>query len=260
MQTEAQRFIKTVALIVVAAGLSTLAVVLVTRLAGGPSLAINQITTNKASTFDVTGESKISTVPDQAEVRMGITINQSTVAAAQDDANRVINDINTQLNSLGIEKKDIKTENYSLYPNMDFQSGTQRITGYTVNANLVVTMTDFAKLNQAIDLATQAGANQIGGITFSLSDDKKAETETEARKEAIENAKEKANELARLSGMNLGKIVNVYESPTPEFMPYAARDMMAQEMAIGSGGGAPTNVEPGSTNFSYSVTLSYETF
>lgn len=237
--------------------MSTVGVILVTRVMGGPSLSINQISTNKMSTFDVAGESKISTIPDQAEVNMGITVNESTVKAAQDRANSVINGINEQLASLGVDKKDIKTENYSLYPNYDYQLGSgQNITGYAVNANLKVTMTDFAKLNQAIDLATGAGANQIGGISFTLSDEKKAETEEQARKEAIDNAKEKAEELAKLAGMRLGKIVNVAEAPNMPDYPYGPVMMDAR---TGGGGGAPTNVEPGSTTFTYTVTLSYET-
>lgn len=259
MNPQFRTSLMTIAMIVVAVGLSTFAVVMVTRLAGGPSLAVNQITTNKMSTFDVSGDSKITTIPDQAQVNLGITINQSTVKAAQDQANQVINDVNARLGEMGIEKKDIKTENYSLYPNLDFQTGTQRISGYTVNANLVVTISDFAKVNQAIDMATTAGVNQIGGITFSLSDKKRTEVETEARKEAIDNARQKANELAQLSGMNLGKIVNVYESPMGNDN-YPRPVMMDSMMKEGAGGGVPTNVEPGSTTFNYTVTLSYETF
>ncbi len=245
-------------MIVFTVGFSTFAVIMVTRLAGGPSVSINQISTNKQSTFDVTGESKITTQPDQAEIRIGITTNESTVKVAQDRANSVINGINTQLAQLGIEKKDIKTESYSLYPNYDYTPGSgQRINGYTVNANLVITMRDFAKLNQAIDLATNAGANQISGIAFTLSDDKKDEIEQEARQQAIENAKKKAVDLASLAGMRLGKIVNVIANPTggSVVMPYAAEARMMD----GAGGGAPTNVEPGSTTYSYTVTLSYET-
>jgi len=241
------------------AGAVTGAVILVTRLAGGPSLSISQITTNKQSTFDVTGESKISTIPDQAEVQMGITVNETTVKAAQDRANTVINTINAKLGELGIEKKDIKTENYSLYPNQDYTpGGGQRITGYSVNANLVVTITDFAKMNQAVDLATQAGANQIGGISFTLSDEKRAETEKKAREEAIRDAREKATELAGLAGMRLGKIVNVMETPVNKGS-YGLENMALDARAAGGGAGAPTNIEPGSTSFDYQVTLSYET-
>lgn len=258
MNPQIPKWLTTTLQVVLIAGLSTLAVVGITR-AFAPQLSINQVTTNKQMTFDVAGESKITTIPDQAEVRMGIQVNESTVKAAQDRANQVINTINAQLGELGIEKSDIKTEQYSLYPNYDYEAGNQRITGYTVNAELLVTMTDFAQLNQAIDMATTAGANQIGGITFTLSDDKEAEVEKQAREEAINNAKKNAQELSSLAGMRLGKIVNVIETPSPKQPFYPMADMAFSREALGAGGGAPTNVEPGSTSYTYTVTLSYET-
>ena len=237
--------------------LGVLGTTLLAKYIGPLPLSITQTTTQKQSTFDVTGESKISTIPDRAMVSMGITVNEPTVKQTQDKANTIINGINTELGKLGIEKKDIKTDNYNLYPNYDYREG-QKITGYNVNANLTVSLTDFSKLNQAIDAATKVGANQIGGISFTLSDEKKKEVENDARKEAIDNAKVKAESLSKLAGMRLGKIVNVSERPNynggREIMPMMAK---AQD---GMGGGAPTNVEPGSTSFNYSVTISYETF
>lgn len=249
-------------LVVATIGLSALAVIEITRFTGGPSLAINQTSTNKQSTFDVTGESKVNTIPDQANVTLGITVNEATVKAAQDKANTTINQIHTQLATLGIEKKDIKTDNYSLYPNYTYQPNEpQKITGYTVNTSVVITLHDFSQLNQAIDLATGAGANQIGGISFSLSDDKKADVERQARQEAIDNAKQKAQELAQLAGMKLGRIVNVSEMPNQSNVIYPMRsDLAMSAEAKGGSAAAPTNVEPGSTNFSFTVTLSYETF
>jgi uncharacterized protein YggE len=237
---------------------SALGIILVTRVVGGPSLSINQISTNTRSTFDAKGEAKIVTEPDQAEVRLGIAVNESTVKVAQDRANGIINAINAKMGELGIDKKNIKTENYSLYPNYDYQPGSnQRITGYAVNANLVITIQDFTTLNQAIDAATSVGANQIGGISFSLSDDKKKEIEEKARTEAIADAKDRAENLASIAGMRLGKIVNITEQPQPNDQ-YPV-PMMAKAEGMGGGGGAPTNVEPGSTTYTYNVVLSYET-
>lgn len=228
----------------------------VSRFIGPIPFSIMQTTTAKQSTFDVTGESKITTIPDKAVVSLGITVNESTVKQAQDKANTIINNINAELGKLDIDKKDIKTDNYSLYPNYDYQQG-QRITGYSINANLSVNLTDFSTLNQAIDAATGAGANQVGGIMFTLSDEKKKDVENDARKQAIENAKEKAQSLSSLAGMRLGKIVNVSESPNFQPRPYAL--MNATQDSMGGKTGVPTNVEPGSTTFNYSVTLSYET-
>ncbi len=249
-----------IAALVIALGLtgSVLGIVAISRVVGPLPLSVTSTVTQKQSTFDVSGDSKITTVPDKAVVSLGITVNESTVKSAQDKANKIINDINSELGKLGIEKKDIKTDNYSLYPNYDYGNGAQRITGYNVNANLSVSISDFAKLNQAVDAATSVGANQVGGINFTLSDDKKKDVENEARKEAIENAKSKAQELAGLAGMKLGKIVNVYETPQFEGAMYA-KDMVSALPQAGGGAGAPTNIEPGSTSFSFTVTLSYET-
>ncbi len=237
--------------------LGVLGTTLLAKYIGPLPLSITQTTTQKQSTFDVTGTSKITTIPDKAMVNMGIMVNEPTVKQAQDKANTIINGINTELGKLGIEKKDIKTDNYNLYPNYDYREG-QKITGYNINVNLTVSLTDFSKLNQAIDAATKVGANQIGGISFTLSDEKKKEVENEARKEAIDDAKTKAETLSKLAGMRLGKIVNVSEQPNymggREIMP------MMTKVQDGAGGGVPTNVEPGSTSFNYSVTISYETF
>ena len=248
--------ILTSAMVAFGISLGVLGIVAVSRIVGPLSLSITQTTTQKQSTFDVTGESKVTTIPDKAVVSLGITVNESTVKQAQDKANTIINNINAELGKLNIDKKDIKTDNYSLYPNYDYQQG-QRITGYTVNANLSVNLTDFSTLNQAIDAATGVGANQVGGIMFTLSDEKKKDVENDARKEAIEDAKEKARSLSSLAGMRLGKIVNISESPSFQPRPYAL--MNAAEGAIDGKASAPTNVEPGSTTFNYVVTLSYET-
>lgn len=244
--------------IMIAVGITSgvLGVTFLSRFVGPLPFSITQTTTQKQSTFDVTGESKVTTAPDKALVSLGITVNESTVKRAQDKANTIMNSMNAELGKLGIEKKDIKTENYSLYPNYDYAID-QRITGYSINASVSVSMTDFSKLNQAIDAATSVGANQIGGISFTLSDEKKKDVENQARKEAIQHAKEKAETLAGLAGMRLGKIVNITETPAFRGGPYP---MMLEAKDAGVGGGsAPTNVEPGSTTFTYNVTISYET-
>ena len=237
--------------------LGVLGIVVVSRLAGPIPFSITQTTTAKQSTFDVTGESKISTVPNKAVLSLGVTVNEVTVKGTQDKANTIITAITDGLTKLGIEKKDIKTENYSLYPHYDYQQG-QKIAGYTINASLSVSVTDFSKLNQAIDAATAAGANQVGGISFTLTDEKKKSVEDDARKQAIDDAKTKAQTLARLAGMHLGKIVNITEQPISR--PYPVPMMLK---AIGDAqtttDQVPTTTEPGTTTFNYIVTLSYET-
>lgn len=233
------------------------------RIIGPIPLSISQVTTSKQSSFDVSGEGEVSAVPDRASVSLGISVNEPTVKQAQEKGNSVINAITAKLVSLGIEKSDIKTNNYSLYPNYDYRGGPQKITGYALSVNLEVKIKDFEKINAVVDGATQNGANQVGGVSFTLSDEKRRELEGQVREEAISRAKEKAESLSRLSGVRLGRIIDISENANDGYYPrpYALAEKAISPMAGNDDGrvAAPTQVEPGSTTFRMSVTLSYET-
>jgi uncharacterized protein len=229
----------------------------VTRFTGPLPISVAQTLTQKETTFNTTGDSEVSAVPDEAQVRLGIDVQKSSVIEAQSAANEVINNISSSIKKLGIDEKDIQTQNYRVNPEYDYKSPERHITGYRVNTQIVVKITDFEKLNQVIDTSTSLGVNQVGGINFSLSEEKQAELKKEARKEAIAEAKDSAEELAKLAGIKLGKVVNVIESSGNNYpQPMYAR----AEMALDAGGPEEaTQIEPGSEIYRYSVTLSYET-
>lgn len=233
-----------------------LAAVGTSKVVGPLPLSISQVTTNKMSSFDVSGESELITVPDQAEVSVGISTRESTVAVAQDRANTVINAISQAVRQLGVEDDDIKTLDYSIYPEYDYESPTRAILGYSVNTTLRIKVKDLQQINQVIDTATANGANQVNGVQFSLSEEKENELTSQARAEAIADAHANAEELADLADMKLGKVINLYEQPPFDYQPpmYAMGANMARDAVAES-----TAIEPGSTTFTYRVTLSYET-
>lgn len=240
-------------------GAGALIVVAVLRAVGPLPLSIISTVTQKENLFVSTGRAELEVVPDEAQVSVGITIQRSTVSATQEEANRVINAITRQLQSLGIKKEQIKTSNYSIYPNYDYNQGAGRIIGYNINSNLEIKLTDFELLNAVIDTATREGANQVGGVQFTLSKEKEAELKNQARQVAIKDAQESAQELARLSGIRLGRVVDVQEN-RDEFQPpmqFRQADTMVLESKVAAD---PTSVEPGSTTYSYRVSLSYETY
>lgn len=242
---------------VILTGVGALTLLTIFKFVGPIPLSISSTVAQKQNLFTSTGEAEIETIPDQAEVSLGINVQQATVALAQDEANGVINSISERLKSMGIKKEDIKTQNYSIYPDYNYNDGDRKISGYRVTANLAVKLTDFEKLNAVIDMATAEGANQVGGINFSLSKEREDELKKQAREEAIEDAKNSAEELARLSGVKLGKVVDVSESRSGSYpVPMYAK---AEVMMMDAAGGEATSVEPGSATYSYSVTLSYET-
>jgi len=220
--------------------------------------AVNAVVTNKGESFNVTGEASIETEPDEAQISLGVQAQANTVKAAQDQVNAVINQLTTDLKALGINGNDIKTTDYSIYPNYDWsESGRGSIVGYNASTSVTITLHDFDLLNQAIDVATAAGVNQVSGINFTLSESKQKEVRHQARQIAIEDAKANAQELASLTGMRLGQIIDVQEgsnnnNPMIPFRSNAMSDMGGAVMES-------TSVEPGSTTFRYAVTLSYQT-
>lgn len=234
------------------------ALIFTSQIVGPLPISINQVTTEKYGTFDVQGESEIVSIPDQAMVNLGFTITADSVEAAQNQANQVTNGIIAAVKDLGVDDKDIKTVNYSVYPEYDYSREVQRVIGYRVDNTVQVTAKDTSMVNQIIDAGTQQGANQVGGVQFSLSSEKEAQLTREARKEAIEDAKANAQELANLSGMKLGSIVNITESKND-----GGVYPMQRNMGLGAGPAfdleESTQIEPGSSTFTYSVYLSYET-
>lgn len=231
-----------------------------TKIFGPIPFSVNSVTATKSTTFDVTGEGKVTANPDVAVVTVGIQATASTVKAAQDQINSSINKVSEAIKKLGIDPKDIKTTNYNVNPSYDFNSG-QKITGYSANTNLLIKVRQIEKANQVIDTATSNGANQVGGISFDIDDEPagsqtvstKTKSENEARVKAVEEAKKKASDASKIAGFKLGRIINYSENFGGSY-PVSLR-AMAADKAIG---GTPTQVEPGSNDIVISVTLSYE--
>ncbi len=223
----------------------------------GPPFSFTSTVTQKTDLFTVSGEGKVTVVPDTGVVDLGINLTRPTVKSAQTDVNNIINNISAETKKLGVDAKDIKTSNYSIYPEYDYRTGTGRITGYRVQASLTIKVRDLEKINSVIDSATANGANTVSGIQLTVDDDKQKALLQQAREEAIKEAKTKAESLAKAAGISLGRIVNVQEANgEPRPVPYIAKDMAAVGMG---GGGTATEIQPGSTDITSTVTLSYET-
>lgn len=223
-----------------------------TKIFGPIPFSVNSVTTQKSTTFDVTGEGKVSIAPDIASISVGIIARESTVKSAQEKINGVINNISDAVKKLGVDKKDIQTTNYSIYPiRGDFQAGPSKITAYEANTNLQIKVRDIDKVNSIIDVATANGANEVSGISFEVDDRTKAENE--AREEAVEEAKRKADNAAKIAGFKLGRIINYSENFGDFPRPISLRAQGATEVES-----IPTQIEPGSSEIKATVTLSYE--
>jgi uncharacterized protein YggE len=229
---------------------------LYTKLAGPLPLTINSTVTNKTDVFTVTGEGKVVVKPDIAYVTVGIDQNGATVKQAQSLVNDTMKKIVADLKALGIDvDKDVQTQAYNVNPNIDWSSSRQRITGYHVSTSLKVKIRDIDKINDVIDAATAGGANQVSNITMDV-ENKDALLET-ARKEAVAEAKQKAQQAAQVAGFSLGRIINYNESSGENIMRpmYAAgvSAKAAMDSAVPS-----TQIQTGSQEVTLTVSLSYQ--
>lgn len=217
---------------------------------GVPIQVTQTMTTTELS---VTGEGKVDIVPNTATVDVGVRVNKAaTVDAAQSQINETNNAIIAAMQKLGIEKQNIKTSNYSIYPSYDYSNGRDEITGYDGNVTLSIKTTNVDQVSQVIASATEAGANEIQNTRFEVEDP--ASYRAEARKKAIDNAKEEAKKLAGDLGIKLGKVVNIVEHNSSGGDVYP----MMSEKAYGLGGGGGASFEPGSQTITSVVTLYFE--
>jgi uncharacterized protein YggE len=236
------------------------------KLAGPIPFFINSVNTTKTDLFSSSGEGQVTAVPDQATINAGITDQATTVTEAQNKVNKTSDKIIQDVKKLGLSDKDIKTTNYSVNPNYSNEivpmggpmmgSGQQNIAGYTVTQNLEIKVKPIDKANKVVDVSTADGANLVGGVNFTFSDDLQKSLSKQATQQAVADAKNNAQTLANASGVRLGKIVNVIQNsnqPRPVMMGGGIASKTLDQSA-------PTNVTPGENTLTIDVVLYYETY
>jgi uncharacterized protein YggE len=162
-------------------------------------------------TITVVGEGTAAASPDLARVSIGVVTFAPTATEATKENNDKMTGIINTLKDLGIADKDIQTTNYSISPEFSSQKGeTNQITGYRVSDTVQVTVRNLDKIGTVLDQVTQAGANNISGISFGI--ENPATLQAEARAQAFADAQARAEDLAKLGGIQLGEILSISES------------------------------------------------
>src|SRR3989338_8820902 len=134
-------------------------------------------------TIAISGEGKVTAVPDIAQVSLGIETQSPSVATAQKENTDKMNKLITELKSLDIDKEDIKTVNYNIYPQYDWLDGRQILRGYSVSQSATVKIRDLEKISAVLEKSVSAGANQVGGVTFTI--DEPEALRQQAREKAL---------------------------------------------------------------------------
>ena len=208
--------------------------------------------------FSVSGTGKVYAKADIANISLGFkTETKATAAEAATDSSNKMNAIIAAVKILGVDDKDIQTSNYSLNPVYNWtQDKGQQLTGYEVDQTLDLKIRDLTKIGDIIAKGTENGANQIGGISFTIDDE--TALKDQARALAIKNAEDKANLIAKQSGMKLGAVKDVQETQSNSgIVPMYATAKM--DLAAGSAAPVPApTIATGQNEIQVDVNLVYE--
>jgi uncharacterized protein YggE len=215
-------------------------------------------------TISVSGTGKVRTAPDLADVSVGVISSAATARDALAANTEAMTAVQAVLKERGVAEKDIQTVNISIQPRYSQppqprpgqapREFVPKIVGYDVTNSVQITARDLKKLGTILDAVVQSGANQMYGISFRVNEPEKLLDL--ARKQAMADAKRKAELLAGEAGVVVGPPISISESggyafPAP--MPMYAKAMAGAPMAA-----APTPVAAGEQELSISVAVTYE--
>ncbi len=168
--------------------------------------------TKPSRSMNVSGIGEVSLVPDIASINIGVHTEADEVSDALSQNTDQANAIADVLQTLGVEEKDVRTSNFNVYPSNRYDPMTGQVTGtyFVVDNTVTVIVRDLSTLGDVLTAVVNAGANNINGISFDVEDRDAAVAQ--ARELAIQNAKEKAQEIADAAGVELGELlsINVY--------------------------------------------------
>jgi uncharacterized protein YggE len=197
-------------------------------------------------TVRASGEATVTVAPDEARINIGVVTQAPTAEAAGAENARRAEAVVTRLRALLGASGEVKTINYSISPNYDYQAKAPPvITGYTANNTVQVRIDHLEDTGKVIDAVTQNGANAINGIQFMLKDDRAVRAE--ALGKAAEQAKTNAEAIASALGL---EVTGVVSAETGEAVtPRPIYTMMATQAR------ASTPVSPGTIDVHATVTV-----
>ncbi len=216
------------------------------------------------NTISVNGKGEEVVIPDVATFSFGVTETAKTVADAQKVATEKLNATLKVVKEAGVADKDVKTTSYTINPHYEYTSGActqwscspgkSTLTGYDVSQTIEVKVRDIEKAGTILASIGSMEVQNVSGLSFSVDDIDTVKAA--ARAKAIENAKVKAEKLAKDLGVKIVRITSFYDSsdqPTPYYG--MGGDMMSAKVMSAE---ASPQIPAGENKIIANVTINYE--
>jgi uncharacterized protein len=200
----------------------------------------------------VLGSGEVEGAPDTLNVNASIEFIAPEVTGAMNQTSDRQQAVINALVDAGVDRKDISTSEVSLQP--QFSGGPespQTIVGYRASNSIDIKIRQLDAASQALALIVSSGGNatRINSVNYSLEDD--SQLVRDARSRAFEDAKERAEQYAQLSGLDLGKVISISEAPGSPPPPTPLPSTRGAEMAA-------VPLEPGQQTVGFTVTVVWE--
>lgn len=198
-------------------------------------------------TIAVSGTGRANTVPDVADVRLGVVVTRPTVAEARSAAAETSNRILQALAAIGVDRTEVRTASLIVQPEYDYKDGVQQLRGQSVTHQYLVTVRDLDRLGRVVDDGLLAGATSLDGVAFRTADP--APAHAAARVAAYRDARSRARALAAEAGVRLGRVLQIAEVETPG----GPRPFRAGKLGMIAAEAVPTPIEAGEGEVAISV-------
>jgi len=217
--------------------------------AGAGTLATGESTL--VESVSVSGSGSVFVDPDTAVLSLGVSLREDTAQGARDRVAELTEALVGSLKDNGIDDDDIQTTTFNLRAEYDYRGDEQHLLGYRVTHTLSAKVRDLDRVGEVLDDAVDEVGDdvQINGISFTV--DEPDQFLSEARADAMAQAKAKATELAELGERELGKAILISEgavSPPPMF----------REFSLGLADTGGTSIQTGQLELSVNVQVTYE--
>ena len=228
------------------------------------------VNNNTANIITISGHGEVQAVPDIANVYFNISKEAKTVKEAQEMVAKVEKDALASLKTNGVADKDIKTQNASFSPKYEWrysssmipctpeycppQNGKSVITGYAASEGITVKVRNTDDVGKIMQALGTLGVSDLSGPNFAI--DNEDSLKAEARKEAINDARQKAKVLAKDLGVSLGSVISFSESGNYAYPMMYGKTAAMDSYAVSAP--APAQIPKGENTITSDVTISYE--